>query len=89
MRGYLVTEGGFCCGEGGLRDEFVVLCCLSQRGQPSNTTAIDEKFEGPKRTRTVLRTLTSRGKSETPWSRVSTEDSRNLRDVWREDTQSA
>ena len=39
-------------------------------------------------TRTVLRTLTRRGKSDTPLSRVSTDDSRNLRDVRREETQS-
>lgn len=35
-----------------------------------------------------MRTLLRRGKSETPLSRVSTEDSRNLRDVRREETQS-
>lgn len=40
-------------------------------------------------TRTVLRTLTRRGKSDTPESRVSTDDSRNFRDERREETQSA
>lgn len=39
-------------------------------------------------TRTVFRTLTRRGKSETPLSSVSTDDSRNLRDVRSEETQS-
>lgn len=41
------------------------------------------------RTRTDLRTLIKRGKSETPSSSVSTEDSRNLSDVRSDETQSA
>lgn len=41
-----------------------------------------------KRTRTVLSTDPSLGKSETPFPSVSTEDSRRLRDVRREATQS-
>lgn len=39
-------------------------------------------------TRTVFRTLTRRGKSATPLSSVSTDDSRNFRDVRSDETQS-
>lgn len=39
-------------------------------------------------TRTVLRMVMRRGKSDTPFPSVSTDDSRKLRDVWSEVTQS-
>lgn len=41
-----------------------------------------------KRTRTVLRTVDRRGKSDTPVPRVSTEDSRRASEVRSEATQS-
>lgn len=45
MRGYLVTEGGLCRGEGRLRDEFVVLFVLSHR---SASIAVGrEEIRGP------------------------------------------
>lgn len=42
-----------------------------------------------KRTRTDLRTLTRRGKSATPSSSVDTDESRNLRELRSDATQSA
>jgi hypothetical protein len=41
------------------------------------------------RTLTVFKALISRGKSDTPPSRVSTDDSRKLSELRREETQSA
>ena len=50
---------------------------------------MDDKHLGSRRTRTVLRTFMRRGKSLTPASSVSTEESRNFRDVRSEATLSA
>jgi hypothetical protein len=41
------------------------------------------------RTLTVFKTLSSRGKSDTPPSKVSTDDSRKLSELRRDETQSA
>lgn len=93
VRAYFVAERSFCGGKRGLGDEFVVLLCVALvLCSFYNILCFSDRvvfdMGGEKRTRTVLRMVMRRGKSETPLPRVSTEDSRKLREVRREVTQS-
>lgn len=77
---YLIAQGSFGGGEGGLRDEFVVLWKVRQER--------DLLEQRQRLTRTVLSTPMSRGKSATPVPKVSTEDSKCDKEPRRVLTQS-
>lgn len=85
-RADLVAQGGFGEGEGGLGDQFVVLFFV---GVSMGIEVLGVRgYEEGARTRTVLSTLTSRGKSATPLPSVDTDDSRKESEVRSAATQS-